>query len=330
MIETAGTSVSSNGKAAVEPRRTAMARDVRAGLLRTGQKELPSKYLYDDLGSALFEAITYLPEYGVTRADERLIRKLSPELEKYLPDCRVVAELGSGSGKKTRNILRALGSREKPLYLPIDVSAVALERCRRDLEDAAEVIGFQDTYLEGLRRAVSRRIDDDPLLLLFLGSNIGNFDRYHAEDFLGEVRNFLLEGDALLLGTDLEKPAEILVQGYDDPTGVTAAFNLNLLGRINRELGADFDLRTFRHEARYNREFRRIEMHLRSLCDQTVEIPGADCVCKLREDETIWTEGSHKYRLEELPRMAERAGFRSIAHWVDQEWPFAESLWIAE
>jgi dimethylhistidine N-methyltransferase len=314
---------------AVPPLPSTLAHDVRDGLSRTGQKELPSKYLYDDLGSALFEAITHLPEYGVTRADARLIRELSTELPNYLPGCRTVAELGSGNGKKTRLVLQAFANHHQPLYMPIDVSRAALDRCARDMEDIATVAGFEDTYLEGLSKAAARRTDSRPMLLLFLGSNIGNFDRDEAEAFLIEVREWLRPGDGLLLGTDLEKPIPVLVEGYDDPAGVTAAFNLNLLSRLNRELDADFDLRRFRHEARYNPRFRRIEMHLRSLCTQVVHIPGACCVCMLREGETIWTESSHKYRLDELPQMAVRTGFRSVRRWVDEEWPFAESLWIA-
>jgi len=166
-------------------------------------------------------------------------------------------------------------------------------------------------------------------LLLFLGSNVGNFDRLGAEDFLRGVRARLKPGDAMLIGTDLEKPVHVLLEAYDDPAGVTAAFNLNLLGRINRELDADFDLRQFRHEARYNREFRRVEMHLRSLCDQEVNVAGAEVRCRLAAGETIWTEASHKYVLDELPWIAERTGFRSKVRWVDDEWPFAESLWFA-
>ncbi|MCW5978432.1 MAG: L-histidine N(alpha)-methyltransferase [Bryobacteraceae bacterium] len=328
MIKTAGAAIGSNG-AGAEALHSAFARDVRAGLSRPGQKELPSKYLYDDLGSALFEAITYLPEYGVTRADERLIRHLSGDLPGYLPQCRTIAELGSGSGRKTRYVLEAFAARGRPQYLPIDVSRAALERCRRDLEDVADVTGFEDSYLDGLRQAVNRRDGAGPLLLLFLGSNIGNFDRYQADDFLKDVRRLLSPGDALLLGVDLEKAAEVLIEGYDDPTGVTAAFNLNLLGRINRELGSDFDLRAFRHQARYNRGLRRVEMHLVSVRDQTVRIPEAGFVCRMRADETIWTEASHKYALEELAQMAAGAGFRSTRQWVDAEWPFAENLWIA-
>jgi uncharacterized SAM-dependent methyltransferase len=166
--------------------------------------------------------------------------------------------------------------------------------------------------------------------VLFLGSTIGNFDREAAEKFLHGIREILCPDDALLLGTDLEKSVADQLLAYDDPAGVTAAFNLNLLARINRELGADFDLSCFRHEARWNAAERRIEMHLRSTCRQKVEIPAAGLRVMLDEDETIWTESSHKYRREEAFEMASRTGFRCDTQWIDREWPFAQNLLIAE
>ena len=305
------------------------AREVREGLSRGGQKELPARYLYDDLGSALFDAITHLPEYGLTRADERLLSRLSGELPGLLPGETAVAELGSGSGKKTRKVLEAMANGRRPVYLPIDVSAEALRRCRQELGDVADVNGFQNTYIAGLREAARHRRNGSRLLLLFLGSNVGNFDRRGAEEFLRQVRDCLAPGDAMLLGVDLVKPLETLLLAYDDPTGVTAAFNLNVLGRINRELGADFELRQFKHEVRYREESHRIEMHLRSLCDQTVKIPACEFRCEFREGETIWTEASHKFTIDELHGIAGRTGFRGAAEWVDEQWPFVENLWIA-
>jgi uncharacterized SAM-dependent methyltransferase len=168
------------------------------------------------------------------------------------------------------------------------------------------------------------------LLVLFLGSTIGNFDRDAGEEFLREMRATLQPGDALLLGTDLEKSVELQLLAYDDPAGVTVAFNLNLLARINRELGANFDLSCFRHEARWNNMERRIEMHLRSTRRQTVQIPMASLRIMLDEDETIWTESSHKYNAEEIPGMAARTGFRCDGQWIDEQWPFAQNLLMAE
>jgi L-histidine N-alpha-methyltransferase len=311
--------------------RSNMAGDVRAGLCRTGQKELPSKYLYDEVGSELFEVISVLPEYGLTRADERILHRHSDNIVARLRPHVLVAELGSGSGKKTRWLLEALAKRQCTTYCPIEISRTALARCETELGQIAcvSIVGFERPYLDGLLAAAARRNVDDHLLVLFLGSTIGNFDRDAAERFLTEVRRVLFPGDALLLGTDLEKPLSQLLAAYDDALGVTAAFNLNLLARINRELGANFDLTSFGHEARYNIPQQRVEMHLRSLRDQIVRIPQAGCVVSFSRDETIWTESSHKYRAEDIPAMARRNGFCCDSQWIDTEWPFAESLLVA-
>ena len=307
------------------------AHDVREGLGKAGQKELPSKYLYDEVGTALFEAITVLPEYGLTRAGMRLLRQHAPAIIERLPPPVVVAELGSGSGRKTRWLLEALARREPVSYFPIDLSASALVRCEQGLSDLRQVsvVGLEASYLDGIRHASSVRRRDQTLLVLFLGSTIGNFDRPAADEFLRELRRCLQPGDALLLATDLEKPVERMLLAYDDHAGVTAAFNLNLLARINRELGGDFALRNFAHEARWHEGERRIEMHLRATRKQTVTVRAADFTCTLEEGETIWTEACHKYRTDEIPGMAARTGFLCEAQWVDGEWPFAENLWIA-
>jgi L-histidine N-alpha-methyltransferase len=310
---------------------TEFAQDVRAGLTKRDQKELPSKYLYDTVGSALFEVISALPEYGVTRADERLLRKHSREIVSKLSSPVLVAEMGSGSGKKTRWILEALCRRQHTSYYPIEISATALNMCRRELGDldAVSIVGFEREYLDGLLEVAARRRPGQHILVLFLGSTIGNFDRPAGSRFLQEVRGILLPGDSLLLGTDLEKPMAQLLQAYDDPLGVTAAFNLNLLARINRELGADFDLAEFEHIARFNSEARSVEMHLKSSRNQLVEIPDAEMTISFSEGETIWTESSHKYCLDELFHIADETNFHCAAQWVDNEWPFAESLFIA-
>jgi len=308
------------------------AADVRESLTKPGQRELPSKYLYDEVGSALFEAISVLPEYGLTRADARLLKEHSAEIVSRVPSPVRVAELGSGSGKKTRWILEALARRQKTYYYPIEISPHALAACEKELGqiDLVSVVCYEQPYLEGLRSVARSRATKDHLLVLFLGSTIGNFDRDAGDAFLREVRATLRSGDALLLGTDLEKEVELQLLAYDDPAGVTGAFNLNLLARINRELGADFDLSCFRHEARWNSADRRIEMHLRSTCRQGVRIPAANLRVVLNEDETIWTESSHKYKAEEISEMAKRTGFRCDAQWLDSEWPFAQNLLIAE
>src|ERR1700720_1402373 len=205
------------------------AAEVRAGLTKSGQRELPSKYLYDELGSALFEAICVLPEYGLTRAESRLLQNHAREIVNGLPSPLQVAELGSGSGKKTRWILEALSQRQRTYYFPIEISPAALAACEKELGqiDMVSIVGYEQPYLEGLRAVAQARDEGDHLLVLFLGSTIGNFDRAAGEDFLREVREILQPGDALLLGTDLEKEIATQLLAYNDPAGVTAAFNLN-------------------------------------------------------------------------------------------------------
>jgi L-histidine N-alpha-methyltransferase len=305
---------------------------VRDGLTKAGQKELPSKYLYDEVGSSLFETICVLPEYGLTRADARLLETHAKDIVERMPLPVSVAELGSGTGKKTRWVLEALSRRQRTFYYPIEISPSALAACEKELGqiDLVSVVGYEQTYLEGLRAVVRGRDSQEHLLVLFLGSTIGNFDREMGDEFLREVRSILRRGDALLLGTDLEKDIETQILAYDDPAGVTAAFDKNLLARINRELGADFDLTQFQHEARWNRDERRVEMHLRSMRAQSVTIPAALTRVDFAEGETIWTESSHKYRAADVLEMAKRTGYRCDGQWIDEEWPFAQNLLICE
>ena len=302
-------------------------RDVRAGLGKAGQKELYSKYLYDDLGTALFEAITLLPEYGLTRADIRLLRAHGRELPKRTSGLSVVVELGSGSGEKAREILPYIVAEQPLTYCPIDLSAAALVRCQRDLDDlrGLKTVPIEDSYVRGLASASKLRTHGTPIMVLFLGSSIGNFEPDVAENFLRSVREHLSSGDAFLISTDLVKAAEQMLAAYDDALGLTGAFNLNLLARINRELGADFNLKKFRHEARYNANEQRIEMHLRSAERQTVSINHSFSI-ELQQGETIWTESSYKFLPEQIRAMAERAGFRCESQWIDSDWPFAQSF----
>jgi dimethylhistidine N-methyltransferase len=311
--------------------RTQFAAEVRSGLCREGQKELPSKYLYDDVGSALFEAISVLPEYGLTRADERLLQRHAGDIVERLPKPVVVSELGSGSGKKTRPLLEALCGTQKVSYYPIEISAAALTMIKRELGDirCVSIVGLESEYLAGLSRVAERRRAGEHLFVLFLGSTIGNFDPGADVRFLRDLRNTLAAGDSLLVGADLIKPRQQLMDAYDDAAGVTAAFNRNLLARINRELDADFDLREFEHEARFNEETGSVEMHLRSSKEQVVHVRWADFEVPFTAGETIWTESCHKYSLEELSALATAAGFRIDAQWVDEEWPFTESLLVA-
>jgi len=296
--------------------------DVVAGLA-SKPKTLSPQYFYDDIGSALFEAITSLPEYGLTRADESILRANAGAIAELTGSGARVVELGSGNGRKTRWILEAL---ERPEYHPIDVSLRALDQCSRDLEPFASVTPFHGDYLDGVR-SVMRARGRERLLVLFLGSTIGNFHPREARLLLRQVRNVLRNGDVLLIGFDLMNDPVRLEPAYDDPAGVTAAFNRNVLARINRELGGGFDLRDFTHQACYNARERRIEMHLRCLRRCKVPVAAAARAFTFERGETILTECSYKFRAPDLPLMASQCGFRQKRHWVDAEWPFAESLW---
>lgn len=304
--------------------------DVAEGLSSPVQKRIPPRYFYDDLGSALFEAITVLPEYGLTRAGERLLTSHAGDILAAVGPVAAIAELGSGSGTKTRHILKAaLRFGNKFTYHPIDVSPAALAACERQNCDLTTVAPIRGDWVEGLSEIARERVTEKPLLLLFLGSSIGNLLRQELPAFLQNVRAQLRSGDFFLLGVDLVKEVPRMLAAYDDPTGVTSAFNLNLLGRINRELDASFDLRLFAHEVRWNQQERRIEMHLRSRQKQTIRIAALDSVFRFREGETIWTESSHKFAVEELCSLASKNGFSPASVWVDLEWPFAEALWQA-
>jgi L-histidine N-alpha-methyltransferase len=305
--------------------------DVAEGLSSAGQKKIPPRYFYDDLGSSLFEAITLLPEYGLTRAEERLLQSYARDIISVTGPLAAVAELGSGSGLKTRHVLQAaLHSQTQLTYHPIDVSTGALTACERQISDLANVQPICGDWMDGLAQIARSRASDQPLLLLFLGSSIGNISRRDLPEFLQKVRSHLRPGDFFLLGLDLIKETDRMLLAYDDPTGVTAAFNLNLLGRINRELDGNFDLRSFHHDVWWDEDERRIEMHLRSLQEQTISVTALDSGFRFRKGETIWTESSHKFAEDELSALALSNGFFPDARWIDQEWPFAEVLWRAD
>jgi dimethylhistidine N-methyltransferase len=301
----------------------AFSQDVREHLSRWPQRELPSHHLYDAVGSKLFEAITELQEYGLTRADERILLTHAREIARAAGAPAAFAELGSGTGRKTRRILEVAPGVP---YFPIDLSPTALEACGNSLDHLAPVKPVCAGYLEGLREVAGRCNGNGPLLVLFLGSSIGNFDREGANRFLRQVRQVLRPGDSLLLGADLVKPVEDLLLAYDDPAGVTAAFSLNLLSRVNRELGGNFDLRRFRHEARWDESEQRIEMHAVALSRQAVRVPGAGLRLVIEKGESIRTELSHKYSIRDLDRLARAAGFAVRRRWIDAGWPFAETL----
>jgi dimethylhistidine N-methyltransferase len=312
-------------------REARVAESIRRGLTQR-PKRLPFECLYDGLGSALFEAITHMPEYGLSRAGFRLFERYAADVGALLPGPLEVVELGSGSGRKTRVLLESLTAVRPVVFYPVDISAAALADCRREVERVAgvTVVPLERAYLEGLRAAVDRRRTEARLLVLFLGSNLGNFSKEEAAAFLRDVRRPLRPGDALLLGVDLQTSEPRLLAAYDDPIGLSAAFNLNTLARINRELDGDFRLAAFRHRARWDAAARRVEMHLESLADQAAHVRGLELTLELTRGETIWTESSHKFDRDEVGAMAERAGFSSAAQWLDDEWPFAQSLLLAD
>lgn len=305
--------------------------DVLEGLTRPGQKTLPSSWLYDDVGSALFEVITLLPEYGLTRADAALLLGAAGAIAGLAGQPRRIVEFGSGSGTKTRCILEAALACHELEYVPVDISRSALTSCAATLRElpGLTVRPVESRYLSGLPAALSGRGPDDRALLLFLGSTIGNFSPDDAAGFLRSAREQMRPGDSLLLGTDLVKPREQLLAAYDDPLGVTAAFNLNLLGRINRELSGEFVLGRFAHEARFDQLHSRIEMHLRSRVAQKVWIEDLHRIISFEAGETIWTESSHKFRTSDIAAMGAQSGWTLVRQWVDHTWGFAETLFTA-
>ncbi len=311
------------------------ASDVRRDL-RLTPKQLQSKYLYDALGSSLFEAICRLPWYRITRAEQRLLERHAADIIHVLCPSRSavpqLVELGCGSGEKLvilAEALQAAGGRGR-VHL-IDISPQALEQSERTLGRLRHfsVVGHRETYEVGLRRAAAARDGAHPMLVLLLGSNIGNFDTPAALEFLRRIRDALAPGDFLLLGADLVKPERELLLAYDDPLGVTAAFNRNLLVRINRELDATFDVGAFAHRAVWNAAAQRVEMHLESLREQTVVIRRADLRVRFGAGERIWTESSYKYDAAQIGDMGIATGFAVAEQWVDQEAGFALTLFAA-
>jgi L-histidine N-alpha-methyltransferase len=290
-------------------------------------RQLPSRFLYDDLGSALFEAICRLPWYPLTRAELRLLERHAREI--LGAGVTTIVEMGSGSGVKLSALIAAAGDDRGRLDLHlVDVSGSALALAARALEvhPDVRVVTHRATYEIGLEEFGHIRALTGRRLALFLGSNIGNFDPSGRDAFLATVRSALDRGDALLLGVDLLKPVSDLLLAYADPLGVTAAFNLNLLRRINHELQGDFDLQEFSHRAIWNEEFSRIEMHLRSGRRQRITIHGTDLAFVMEPGETIWTESSYKYRPPDIVSMLERSGFGVRAQWIDAVDRFALTL----
>ncbi len=303
------------------------AEDVRAGL-GTRPMQLSPKYFYDDLGSALFEAITRLPEYYLTRVERDLLATYGREIVGSFDAPLELVELGSGSAVKTRLLIDAIFARQDGLtYHPIDISADAVAESSLALVgayDRLNVVAYASDYFPLLR--AKRLVTQDRVLALFLGSNIGNFEPAQARELLALLAGALRSGDGLLLGYDLKKDPSILELAYDDPTGVTAAFNMNLLARMNRELGANFDLARFRFRARWDERDGAVRSYVVSARQQRVQIPGAELVLDLVADDAIHTESSYKFARQELVALAERCGLREKAGYTDAAGRYALSL----
>jgi L-histidine Nalpha-methyltransferase len=298
--------------------------------LRLNPRQLPSRFLYDALGSALFDAICHLPWYRITHTELQLLRRHAAPIGKALGPGGRLVELGSGNGEKLATLLAHADLARAHVHL-IDLSEAALRRSVQSLagieNPGISVTTHRTTYEEGLLGLPTE--DSARTLVAFLGSNIGNFDPPGAVAFIGLIRGTLQVHDYLLLGADLVKPERDLLLAYDDPLGLTAAFNKNLLLRINRELNADFDLDRFEHLAVWNRQDSRVEMHLVSLAPQDVHIPASRLDVRFEQGETIWTESSYKHEPEGIRQLVEQEGFVQRHQWIDEDARFALTLFEA-
>src|SRR6266853_773436 len=306
------------------------AADVRRGL-SASPKHLFPKYLYDALGSRLFDAICHVDEYYPTRAEGEILTQHADEIVAGIPECRTLIELGSGSADKTRSVIEALlRNQTELLFVPVDISASALEKSSRALlaaYPALRIEAYAADYLAGL--AAMQPLPDSPALILFLGSNIGNFEKAEALTFLRAIRRMLRPGDALLLGADLKKDRATLEAAYNDALGVTRAFIVNELARINRELGGNFDLWAFGLRSVYNEAAGCVEVFLESLRSQSVTIRRLDLTISFAAGERMHMENSYKYSVNDLARMATESGFELTSTWLDDQKRFSSSLLVA-
>jgi dimethylhistidine N-methyltransferase len=304
-----------------------LARDVLAGL-SAPRKSLPCRWFYDAAGSRLFEEICATPEYYVTRAEDELLRDHADAIVAQAPRDATLVELGSGSAAKTQRFVAALLARQSRLRLVlIDISTAALAESTRTLRarfPALDVVTVAAEYGDGLARL--DELARGPKLLLWLGSNVGNFERVAAARFLGGIRERLSSDDRLVLGVDLRKERALLEAAYDDAAGVTARFNLNLLARVNRELSADFDLAAFRHRARWEEREGRVVMELVSARAQRVVVAALGRAFDFAAGEALHTEDSFKYAPAEIDALARAAGMEVVGRWHDGARRFSENL----
>jgi dimethylhistidine N-methyltransferase len=297
--------------------------DEVAEYLQRTPRQLPSKYFYDALGSALFDAICLLPWYRITRTESAMLERHARDIVAPLARPLTLAELGCGNGEKLGILAARAGERFQSVQL-VDISPAALYAARRRLESLrlGPIVLHPATYEEGLQQ-LSRTRRDAAMMVLFLGSNIGNFEPGPARELLTRIHGALREGDTLLLGSDLVKPERDLLLAYDDPLQVTAAFNRNVLRRINGELGGTFDLDNWMHRAVWNAARSRVEMHLVSRAPELVRIAAADLEIPFEGDEWIWTESSYKYDAKGIIDLGRAAGFGDAEQWIDEEARFA-------
>lgn len=300
-----------------------MCEAVREGL-ESKNRFLPTRYLYDHRGSMLFEQITELPEYYLTRTEQAILAEFGDEIARQIGPGAMLIEFGSGSSAKTRLLIEAILRRQSSLrYAPIDISHDFLCQSADVLLEEYEPLSIHALGAEYFDAIHELPAHEGPRLILFLGSNIGNFTDAQSIEFLRGLRGQMKEADRLLIGIDLAKDASIIEPAYNDAQGVTAAFNRNLLARINRELDADFDTQAFSHRAPYHKETTRIEMLLVSEADQTVTIDGIGASYRFARGETIHTEWSHKFTLDGFRALASRAGLRTVRSWTDPNRWFA-------
>lgn len=294
--------------------------------LNRDSKFISPKFFYDKKGSDLFEKICLIPEYYPTRTEISILKQLQNELPPFLDNNFRLVELGSGSSVKTRLLLDVLASQNNMEYFPIDISEILAESSEQLLHDYENltITGIIDTYEGGLE--FLKTYDKKKNLIIFLGSSFGNFAPIDGYKFLEKVYATMKPGDLFLIGLDLVKDKEILEFAYNDSEGITAEFNLNVLSRINNELDADFDLNNFSHHAIYNEKDQRIEMYLKSLCEQSVIISKSDLELKIKKDELIHTEYSHKYRLSQIHDLFDDVGFELKHTWLDSKKHFSLSL----
>jgi len=308
-----------------------LADDVRKGLSAQQKRFLP-KYFYDQVGSLLFEAICLLPEYYLTRAENEILRRFADEIVSSVEGRKTLIEMGSGSASKTRLIIEALLREQSDLlFMPVDISASALENSSRILLQSyprLRIEAYAADYFAALRELAKQQ--RGPTLALFLGSNISNFETDEEFGFLRALRSVLRSGDGLLLGADLKKDRSILETAYNDALGVTSAFNLDGLARINRELGGDFDLRAFEHRAVYNEKMGRVEIYIESKHAQTVTIHKLGMQAHFNAGERIHTENSYKYDSQEIAKLASDTGFTLARTWLDRERRFSSNLLLAK